>query len=288
MNADIISVIDEKYSSFSKGQKLIAKYIKENYDKAAFMTASKLGKTVGVSESTVVRFATELGFDGYPGFQKAFSDLIRTKLTSVQRVAATTERMGDDILGRVLSRDIDMIKKTVEMISSEDFKKAVEKIISAKRVYIIGIRSAASLANFLNFYLNMICDNVHFVNTTSAAEMFERILRINENDVLIAISFPRYSKRTVKASQYAKESGANVVAITDSHSSPLAEFSDELLVAKSDTSSFVDSLVAPMSVINALIVAIGLQKKDEISSTFEKLERIWDEYEIYAKSEEAK
>jgi len=287
MSRDLIHFITQQMPGFSKGQKLIAQYILAHYDKAAFMTAAKLGMTVGVSESTVVRFASELGFDGYPQLQRALQELIRNRLTSVQRMEVTSDQLGDgNILHKVLNLDIEKIRRTMEKASVEDFEQAVDAIVSAKNIYILGVRSASALSGFMSFYFNQIFENVRPINTTSASEMFEQIMRIKEGDVFIGITFPRYSKRTTNAAKFAKENGAKVIAITDSDLSPIAEAADHLLLARSDMASFVDSLVAPLSMINALIVAIGIRKKDEISSTYERLEQIWDEYNVYEKVEE--
>ena len=287
MEKDLLELIELNMGSFSKGQKLIANYILNHYDKAAFMTAAKLGATVGVSESTVVRFATEIGFDGYPKLQKALHEMIRNRLTSVQRIQVTDEQIGqDDVLDKVLNLDIEKIRKTLEETSRKDFERAVDSIVNAETIYIIGTRSAAPLASFMWFYFNQMFKHVRLVQTTSVSEMFEQIMRIKEGDVFIGITFPRYSKRTVNAANFAKQNGAKVIAITDSNISPIAETADHLLLARSDMASFVDSLVAPLSVINALIVAVGIRKKDEISSTYERLEQIWDEYNVYEKIEE--
>ena len=287
MSRDLIHSITQQIPGFSKGQKLIAQYILAHYDKAAFMTAAKLGMTVGVSESTVVRFASELGFDGYPQLQRALQELIRNRLTSVQRMEVTSDQLGDgNILHKVLNLDIEKIRRTMEKASVEDFEQAVDAIVSAKNIYILGVRSASALSGFMSFYFNQIFENVRPINTTSASEMFEQIMRIKEGDVFIGITFPRYSKRTTNAAKFAKQNGAKVIAITDSDLSPIAEAADHLLLARSDMASFVDSLVAPLSMINALIVAIGIRKKDEISSTYERLEQIWDEYNVYEKVEE--
>lgn len=285
MERELMKLLRNEDGRFSKGQKKIADYIKTNYDKAAFMTAARLGRAVGVSESTVVRFAIELGFDGYPGFQKALSNLIKNKLTSVQRVEVASEQIGSDVLGRVISLDVDLIRKTAEEINREAFNEAVERITKAKRIYIYGVRSASAIASFIYFYFRLFFKNVSLVETTSSAEVFETIMDISEDDVLIAISFPRYSKRTVKAAHYCHQNKASVIAITDSETSPLSAYADELLIARSGTTTFADSLVAPMSLANALIAAVGLRKKDEISETFRRLEEIWDEYDIYEKSE---
>lgn len=287
LNKNLLAAIENDLPKFSKGQKLIANYITNHYDKAAFMTASKLGSTVGVSESTVVRFATEIGFEGYPELQRALQEMIRNRLTAVQRMEVTTSQIGTgDVLEKVMSQDIEKIRHTLERTSKDDFKKAVDIITSSKTIYIIGVRSAAALASFLGFYFNLLFPNVKIVSTTSVSEMFENILRISENDVIIGISFPRYSKRTVNALSYAKNSGAKVISVTDSDTSPLAPFSDCMLLARSEMASFVDSLVAPLSLINALIVAIGLSKKDEVSALFAKLENIWDEYNVYEKADD--
>lgn len=284
MKTDLMTLMEARMSSFSKGQKRIANVLLSSYDKAAYMTASKLGEAADVSESTVVRFATELGYDGYPELQRALQDLIRTKLTSSQRIEVTNHRIGDgDILESVLLSDAEKIRNSLSNISREDFNSAVDAITEAENIYIIGVRSSSSLASFLNFYFNMIFDNVHFVQTTSGSEMFERIINLKKNDVMIAISFPRYSTRIINAVEYAREVGAKVVALTDSVQSPIANFADALLVAESDMASFVDSLVAPLSIINAMIVAIGKKKQTEITAKFDLLERIWDDYDVYAK-----
>lgn len=287
MEKDLFSLINEKLPSLSKGHKLIANYILSHYDKAAFMTAQKLGKTVGVSESTVVRFASELGYDGYPSLQRGLQELMRNKLTAVQRIEVTSDLMsGDNVLERVLNLDIDKIRRTLEETSREDFNKAVDMILSCNTIYIMGTRSAASIASFLSYYLGLIFPHVKLVQSTTTSELFEKIMRIDNKDIMIGISFPRYSKQTVKALKYAKNNGANVIAITDSKASPIAKYADSLLLARSDMASFVDSLVAPLSLINALIVAVSIRNIDRVSQTFEKLEQVWEEYDVYAKSEE--
>lgn len=287
MNKDLIRSIVGEMHTFSKGQKRIAQYILDHYDKAAFMTAAKLGITVGVSESTVVRFASELGYVGYPQLQKALQELIRNRLTSVQRMEVTSDQIGEgNILQKVLVSDIEKIRRTLEQTSLDEFEDAVQAIVAAKNIYILGVRSSSALSGFLSFYFNQIFESVKLVNTTSTSEMFEQIMRIGPDDVFIGITFPRYSKRTVNAAQYAKQNGANVVAITDSQFSPIASSADSLLLARSDMTSFVDSLVAPLSLINALIAAVGMKKKDELSNTYERLEKIWDEYNVYEKFEE--
>ena len=287
MPKDILSTIQSEMNTFSKGQKLIANFILESYDKAAFMTASRLGKTVKVSESTVVRFAAELGYDGYPAMQKALQEMIRNKLTSIQRIEVTNDRIGDhDILSMVMQSDIEKIRLTMEETDQAQFQRAVDAIVGARHIYILGVRSAAAIASFLGFYFTLIFQNVTIIHTTSASEVFEQLLHIGPEDVIIGISFPRYSRRTVKAMQFAHDRGAEAIAITDSGASPLTPYSSITLLAKSDMASFVDSLVAPLSLVNALIVAIGRKKNDDLSHTFESLERILDEYEVYEKVDE--
>ena len=283
---NLLSEIEIRMPSFSKGQKLISNYILENYDKAAYMTASKLGKIVQVSESTVVRFAIELGFEGYPEFQHALQEIVRTRLTAAQRMEVTNSLIGDgDILSKVLMGDAEKIKRTLEDIDASAFEEAVQILAGAKNIYILGVRASASLAGFLAHGLRMISDNVKFVQTTSGSEMFEQIMNIGENDVMVAISFPRYSKRMKNAVSFAKHAGANVIAITDSTASPIAPSADQLLLAKSDMASFADSLVAPMSIINALIVALSRVKQDELRVRLRLLEEIWDEYDVYDKDQ---
>lgn len=287
MSKDILSVIQSNMSGFSKGQRLIAGFILESYDKAAFMTASKLGKTVNVSESTVVRFAAELGYDGYPAMQKALQEMIRNKLTSIQRIEVSNDRIGNqDILSMVLQSDIEKIRMTLEETDRSSFDAAVDAIVSARRIYLLGVRSATAIASFLGFYFNLIFADVVLMQATAVSEVFEQMLRIGPGDVIIGISFPRYSRRTVKAMEFARDRGATVVAITDSQTSPLAPIADHTLMAKSDMASFVDSLVAPLSLVNALIVALGRKMDNDLSTTFGTLEQIWDEYQVYAKADE--
>lgn len=285
MNNDLFSEIKNRLPEMSKGHKLIGNYILEHYDKAAFMTAAKLGSTVGVSESTVVRMASELGFDGYPALQRALQDVMRNKLTAVQRIDVTSGQIGEsDILEKVLNLDIERIRKTLEECSKEDFNQCVDKIMNSRTIYIIGSRSSASLAGFIRYYFNLIFPSVKLVTASSTSEMFEQILRIDGDDVIIGISFPRYSNQTVNALKYAKAHDAKVIAITDSRSSPLVPYADNLLLARSDMASFVDSLVAPLSLINALIAAVSIRARERVADTFEKLEIIWDEYEVYSKN----
>ena len=282
MNQDLLKTIEEKMQSFSKGQRLIGSYVLEHYDKAAYMTAAKMGKIVGVSESTVVRFAIELGYDGYPDFQNSLKKLIPARLTSFQRVEVTNSLLGDgNVLEKVLLSDAEKIRRTLEEIDQDSFEEAVERIVSAKTIYIIGVRSSSSLAGFLNYNLRMIFDRVVFVQTTSGSEMFEQIMRIGEGDVMIAISFPRYSKRIINAVEYARSRNANVVALTDSKIAPIASYANQLLIAQSDMVSFVDTLVAPLSIINALVVAVSRKKHDELAARLRTLEEVWEKYDVY-------
>ena len=284
MSDDILSLLQERFRTFSKGQKLIANYIMDSYDKAAFMTASRLGKTVGVSESTVVRFAVELGFDGYPSMQKTLQEMIRNKLTAIQRVEVSKERIGNqDVMTMVMQSDIEKIRMTLDETDQVSFNQAVAAIANAKRIYVLGVRSASVLANFISFYFRFMFDNLVSVDTSSISEVFEQIVHISADDVFIGLSFPRYSKRTIKAMQYAKDQGAKVVAITDSKVSPLTKIADVSLLAKSDMASFVDSLVAPLSLVNALIVAISREKAVHLESSLNRLESIWEEYDVYEK-----
>jgi len=285
--ADILTIIKKNYPDLSKGHKKIADYVLSKYDKAAYLNASALASEVGISESTVVRFAYELGCDGFTAFQRSLQEIIPNKLTSVQRMDVTTARMGDkDILTTVMNTDLEKIRQTLEDTDREEFSGAVETILNAKNVYILGVRSAASLAQFVYFYTTLLLPNVKLLQTSSSSEVFEQLIRIDEDSVVLAISFPRYSKRTLKAVQFASSRGSKIVSITDSPYAPINEYATHKLIARSDMASFVDSLVAPLSLINSLIVAIGMHKKDEIKNTFEQLENIWDEYEVYEKSED--
>ena len=286
MPADILTRIQNEIHAFSKGQKKIASYILTNYDKAAFMTASRLGKTVEVSESTVVRFAVELGYAGYPEMQKTLQELVRNKLTSVQRIEVASDQFGNqDVVSTVLQADIDTLRKTSETLDRREMNESVELILQAKRIYIIGVRSSTAIADFLNFYFRNIFENVSLVSSTSTSEMFEQMLRVGKGDVVIGISLPRYSSRTVKTMQYAKDCGAATIAITDKPDAPAGKLADHVLVAKSDMVSIVDSLVAPMSVVNALIVAVSRRREEQVSTTFKNLERLWDEYDVYERVE---
>ena len=283
---ELILRINEKYPKMSKGQRRLADYVRANYEKAVFLTAAKMGETVGVRESTVVRFAIQLGYKGYPGFQKALEELVRTRLNSIQRMEVTYGRISQsEILETVLQSDIEKIKETLSVIDHKAFHLAIDTILGAERIYVIGIRSCAPLASFFAFYLNLLRENVTVVNTNSSSEIFEQLIRINERDVIIGISFPRYSMRTLKALEFASNRKAKVITLTDSVHSPMNLYSSCNLIARSDIASIVDSLVAPLSVINALIVALCMKKQKEVVSTLEELEKIWGEYQVYSGDE---
>lgn len=283
---ELLNRINSKYSSMSKGQKLLATYITDNYDKAVFLTAARMGEIVGVSESTVVRFATFLNYKGYPEFQKALEELVRNKLNSIQRMEVTYGRISQSkILETVLQSDADKIKTTLDKIDHAAFEMAVSTILEAENIYIVGIRSCAALAEFLGFYMNLMFDRVHLLTTNSSSELFEQMVRIGKDDVIIGISFPRYSMRTLKALEFANNCNAKVITITDSVHSPMNLYSSCNLIADSDMASIVDSLVAPLSVINALVVALCMKKQGEVARTLTMLENIWDEYQVYENDE---
>lgn len=278
---ELTAKIEEKYKKMSKGHKRIADYISQNYDKAAFMTANKLGNKVGVSESTVVRFADSLGYDGYPQLQRAIQDVIRNKLTTVQLIEMTGELSEQEVLSKVLKSDMDNIRNTLAEIDPTVFDEVVSAILAADKVYIMGMRSAAPLSQFMGYYLDFMMRNVRTVNS-GISDVFEQLIHITEKDVFIGISFPRYSNRTIDGMRFAASRGAKCIAITDSNTSPLCQLSDLALCAKSNMTSFVDSLVAPVSVANALIVAIGIKMKEEMRLSFGELEKIWVEHNVYA------
>lgn len=286
INNELLNKIDEKYPRLSKGQKKLADYIRQEYDKAAFLTAARMGDVVGVSESTVVRFAMTLGYKGYPEFQKALEELVRTKLNSIQRMEVTYGRISQgEILASVLQSDIEKIKLTMESVDQDAFEMSVDTILKARRIYVIGIRSCAPLASFLSYYLHLICEDVTLINSNTSSEIFEQMIRVGKEDVVIGISFPRYSMRTLKALEFASNRSAKVITLTDSVHSPINLYSSCNLIARSDMASIVDSLVAPLSVVNALVVALCMKKQKEVVSTLEMLEQIWDEYEVYSKDE---
>ena len=282
MPNDVLSKIQAGMGSFSKGQRLIANYIATSYDKAAFMTASKLGKTVKVSESTVVRFATELGYSGYPRLQKAMQELVRSKLTSVQRVEVTRARMQDnEVLENVMSYDMANIRQTLAEINPAVFDKAVQALVTARRVYVFGAGSCRALANFLAYYLKLLLPDIRLISTSSETEILEEMFHIGPEDAVVALSFPRYSSKAVKTVHFAHSRGAQVVAITDSLRSPISDFANYLLLAHSDMATIVDSLVAPLSIINALTVAISLKRMDANRDMLAELETLWETYHVY-------
>ncbi len=282
MSMDLITHITNEMTAFSKGQRRIASYILEHYDEAAFMTAFRLGEMVGVSESTVVRFATELGFSGYPQLQKAVQKLIRSKLTSVQRVEVSRSRMRDEeVLESVMSYDMANIRQTLEEMPKEVFNEAVEALVNARHVYVFGAGSCSALAQFSAFYLKLLLPDIRLINTSNVTEVLEELYSIGEQDALLVVSFPRYSARSVKAAHFAHSRGAKVIAVTDSILSPVAELSSSLLLAHSDLPTVVDSLAAPLSVINALLVAISLKRADENRERLTELEELWETYQIY-------
>ena len=277
---DMIDRLNQSGKRLSKGHRKIAQYIVEHYDKAVFMTASRLGECVGVSESTVVRFASAMGYEGYPQLQRALQELVSHRLTANQRFEMSTEIDPSAALGIVLKSDMQNLRATLEQLDNAVFDDVVRRLLSARSIYVMGLRSAAPLAQFMGYYLNYIFDNVHLVSS-GATDVFEEISKLKEDDILVGISFPRYSTRTLEAMRFAKRCGAQVVAITDGPMSPLNDIADATLMARTDMASFVDSLAAPLSVINALLVALGLHRKDALSQHFSKLESIWETYEVY-------
>ena len=279
---DILRALEQRLPSFSKGQRVLARFVLDNYDKAAFMTASRLGAAVGVSESTVVRFAAELGFRGYPGMKKALQEVVRSRLTAVERLEVAEQTMNtQDVARAVLRADIANLQATLDETDEAAFNTAVDRILSARRIFIVGMRTSTTLANFLGFYLNLLRDNVHVIQDTAAMEVYEQMLRVREGDLVIGISFPRYSNRTINAMKYARDRHVGTLGLTDTKASPLNEYSDVCLFAKSEMVSFLDSLVAPMGLINALIVAIGSRDREHTRQTFKDLENIWSEYGVY-------
>lgn len=287
MTKNVLHIIQSNMSTYSKGQKRIANYILENYDKAAFMTASRLGHAAHASESTVVRFAAQLGYNGYPDMQKALQELIRGRLTSIQRIEVSRDQMaGQDLLGTVMHRDMASIHDAVENVDRDEFNRVVDMLLHARHIYILGVRSSAFLAGYLNFYFQLIFRNVTLVENYGGGEIFEQLIHIGPGDVLLGLSFPRYSKASVNAVNFAKERGAEVIAITDSKMSPLYKAACASLLVGSDMISFVDSMTAPLSLLNALIVAIGQQKNTEVSRTFSEMEQVWSAYSIFGRAED--
>ncbi|HEY8361393.1 MAG TPA: MurR/RpiR family transcriptional regulator [Tissierellaceae bacterium] len=281
MDADLIKRIQREYNKLTKGQKLIAEFIINEYDKAAFMTALTLGETVGVSESTVVRFAHYLGYEGYKDLQKQLQEIVKNKLTTVQRLYMVNDYSNkESILKKVMEKDMENIHRTINETDQEAFEKAVNLILNAKSIYILGLRSSSFLAGYLGFYLNFLFESVKVISS-GVNDIFEQLFRAGSEDVIIGISYPRYSKRTLEALDFCKEKGCKVISITDSLISPAAKYSDITLVATNEMLSFVDSLVAPLSLINALIIALGIEKRQDIRGYFEELERIWKKYNVY-------
>ena len=287
MAKSILHTIENKRNKFSRGQKRIAAYILEHYDKAAFMTASRLGGLVGVSESTVVRFAFELGYDGYPNMQRALQEMLRSRLTSTQRIQAAGDIFASqDLLGAVLQSDIDKLRQVVSEADRNDFNKVVDYIREAKHIYILGVRSSSFVAGYLHFYMHLLFQNVTLVQYSAAGEIFEQLFRISKEDVMIAISFPRYSKITVNTVKFARDRGAGIIAITDNALSPIYQISDGALLAPCEMISFVDSMVAPLSLINALLVALASRRGADVSATFAELEDIWNEYGVFGRTDD--
>ena len=287
MKKDVLHTIQENMAGFSKGQKRIAAYILSDYDKAAFMTASRLGGLVSVSESTVVRFAAMLGYDGYPAMQKALQEMIRSRLTSIQRMEVSNDRLsGTDLITSVLQTDMEKIRLAIEEVSRPDFARALDLLMGARHIYILGVRSSSFLAGYLHFYFHLIFDNVTLITSNSAGDILEHLLRVGPGDAVVGISFPRYSQSTVKGARFARDRGADLIAITDTPISPLYGIASAVLTARSDMISFVDSLVAPCSLLNALIVAAGHRKNADVSQVFGQLETIWAEYDVFGKTDD--
>ena len=287
MSKSVLQTIRAGMDTFSKGQKRIAAFILDNYDRAAFMTAAKLGETASVSESTVVRFAAQLGYDGYPNMQKALQELIRGRLTSIQRIQVSRDQMtGSDILGSVMQRDMNSIHDVIERQDREEFERVVDKLLHAKHIYILGVRSSSFLAGYLNFYLHLIFKNVTLVQSSAAGEIYEQLVHIGPGDVLVSISFPRYSKMAIHAVEFACRRGGDVVAVTDSPMSPMYKMASASLLASSDMISFVDSMAAPLSLLNALILAVGQQRRDDLSATLAEMEQVWSKYSIFGKEDD--
>ena len=281
-NKDLIKKIKDEYPKLSKGQKLIANYILEDYDKAAFMTAGALGEAINVSESTVVRFANRLGYEGYRNLQQDLQELIKSKLTTLQRLSLAESKYSQNgnNIGRMMERDMENIKKTINEIDLESFDRAVDLVLEARKNYVVGLRTSSFLSGYLGFYLNFLVDDVHII-TNESNDIFEKLLKISPKDVIIIITYPRYSKRIMDVLDFAKDRGTPIITLTDSMLSPTAKEADITLLASSDMLSFVDSLVAPMSLINSFIIAIGNDKKDDLNNNFAILEEIWSKYDIY-------
>ncbi len=276
MAKSVLHTIEGNMSGFSKGQKRIAAYILQNYDKAAFMTASKLGKLVGVSESTVVRFASELGYDGYPSMQRALQEMIRSRLTSTQRIQAAGDMFsGQDVLAAVVQSDMEKLRGMVSEADRGEFRRVVDKIMEARHIYILGVRSSSFVAGYLNFYMHQLIENVTLVQSNAAGEIFEQLFRI-----------PRYSSVTMNTVKFARDRGAGVIAVTDNELSPVYQMADAALLAPCEMISFVDSMVAPLSLINALLIAVGARMGTDATRTFAELEDIWNAYGVFGKMDD--
>ena len=287
MAKSVLHRIESGMSSFSKGQKRIGEYILANSDKAAFMTASKLGKLSGVSESTVVRFASELGYDGYPSMQRALQEMIRSRLTSTQRIEAADDQFGgQDVLSAVVQSDMEKLRQVAAEADRAQFGRAVDLILGARHLYILGARTSSYVAGYLNFYLHLLTENVTLVQSGAAGEIFEQLLHIGPGDVMIAISFPRYSQVTMSTVKFARDHGATIVAMTDNELSPVCQMAEAALLAPSEMISFVDSMVAPLSLVNALLIAVGRRMGTDVSRTFAELENIWNEYGVFGKMDD--
>lgn len=284
MTEDILTILTSKKDSFSKGQKRIAAYITESYDKAAFMTASKLGKIADVSESTVVRFAMELGYDGYPSMQRAMQEMVLDRLTPSQRIGLTSSRLGhQDVVSMVLQADVEKIRQTNETVSREDFRASVDTILNARRIYVLGIGSSSMLAQFFAQHLSFMFPDVRCITSSDVAETITKLIDISAEDAVVAFSFPKYSSSTIKAVDFCRKTGAKVIAVTNSSLSPISHNCDRLLVAKSDMVSFVDSLVGPLSLVNALVVALASAREENLKKNFETMERVMQEYNLEQK-----
>ncbi len=287
MTSDVLFHIRANLETFSKAQKRIAQYILNDADKAAFLTAKRLGEITQVSESTVVRFAAELGYQGYPGMQRALQELVRGRLTSVQRIRASQEQIvGTDMVSEVMQRDMNSIHAAIERVDRKEFNRVVDMLLHAERIYILGVRSSSFLAGYLNFYLHLIFKNVVFVQNSAAGEIYEQLVHIGPGDILIGISFPRYSIMAVNAIQYAHDRGADVIAITDSTISPLCQWASAALLVRSDMISFVDSMAAPLSLLNALIVELGRRRKEDVDGVFAEMERVWMAHSIFGETKD--
>ncbi|MFZ7120443.1 MAG: MurR/RpiR family transcriptional regulator [Eubacteriaceae bacterium] len=282
---DIIQKLKNDYVNLSKSHKLIADYLLLNYEKAAFMTASRLGEMTGVSEATVVRFANNLGFDGYPKFKRALQNIIKTKLTTIQRIDMSQKKLNNRcLIKNILNSDIDNIRYTLEEFNEINFERVVDLVVNANNIYIVGFRTTTILTEYLGYYLNLILDNVKVINN-GVGDIYEQTIRAKEGDLVIGVSFPRYSAKTYETIEYLKEKGLNIVAITDNEMSPITKLCEYYLIAKSNIISFVDTLVAPLSLLNALIIAVGLRNEDKTKKIFNELEKVWAEHYIYAKEE---